>query len=107
MDSNQYCVVVCALSHSTIREVIVLFSFFNIVPNFVKLFYFAGTYPSKPLHGDMQLYEVIMKKISCDDRTVECVHDTKKIKMKKTVHPFLNSQVVVEPRNDILFHTSL
>ena len=37
MDSNHYRVVVYALSPSAIREVIVLFSFFNIVPNFVKL----------------------------------------------------------------------
>ena len=32
---------------------------------------------------------------------------TQKIKMKETVHPFLNSHIVVEPQNDILFDTSL
>ena len=39
MDSNHYCVVAYALSHSAIREVIVLFSFFNIVLNFVRLLF--------------------------------------------------------------------
>ena len=37
MDSNHYRAVVYALSYSAIREVIVLFSFFNIVLDFVKL----------------------------------------------------------------------
>ena len=31
----------------------------------------------------------------------------RKVMMKETVHPFLNSHVVVEPQNDILFNTLL